>query len=320
MQLRERKAELEKEKSRMLDEIAANDGMLLDEKTRLFQKVQADTRELEAKQKMVTTKKQQIEAVKDQTKQLERTLSEYTDENAKKFRKLEEKDREFTEFVERFDEVKVEKQQEIARAEEMIVELLEHTSRNVVAKDNLPDQSKLANMKDDVAFKKHQADLAQTTYERLLKDRQVRLDELQRVESIAQKLEEETTALQSMLEKQETELIVYRDLDKLRHDFDDKRGNVQSRKKAVISDREQLKNQIALTTSGPLEALQKALKGSKTYDELHTLEEAVRSKRKVEFELRDFLHQKAVETDYSALKSDCLSLTDGLNEKIKASL
>jgi len=317
MQLRERKAELEREKSRMLDEIAANDGMLLDEKTRLFQKVQADTRELEAKQKMVEAKKAEIERTRDQTKQLERTLAEYTDENAQKFRKLEARDREMTDFVDRFDETKENELAEIAKAEEMIIDLLEHISKNIVAKDNLPDASKLQTMEDDLKFKQQQADLAETTYERLVKERQMRLTELQRVEGLATKIETETAQLTELLEKEEKELAVYSDLDGLRQSFEKKRQLALNRKKAYVTDQEQVRQQISQLTGGPFDTLQKSLKGSKVFSELRTLEEAVRAKRRVEFEMRDFLHQKAVETDYSVLKTECLRLTASLNERLK---
>lgn len=317
MALRERKAELEKEKKRMVEEIAANDGMLMDEKTRLFQRVQADTRELEAKQKMVEAKKAQIEGAKDTMKTLERLLGEYTDDKAEQFRQLEAKDREMTEFCERFDEAKEAELLEIAKAEEMIVDLLEHISKNEVAKETLPDASKLAVIAADVKFKTQQAQLAETTYERLLKEREQRLRELEKVDGLEAKIQEESQAVQAKLHREEAELVVFGDLDGLRKRYESKRKAAMERKKETISERDQLKVRVSSATSGPLESLQRGLKADEVWETMHTLEEKGRQKRQTEFELRDFLSMKAVETDYSQLKVECLRLVHTLNERIK---
>eukprot|EP01013_Petalomonas_cantuscygni_P022833 TRINITY_DN44155_c0_g1_i1.p1 TRINITY_DN44155_c0_g1~~TRINITY_DN44155_c0_g1_i1.p1 ORF type:complete len:576 (+),score=188.49 TRINITY_DN44155_c0_g1_i1:127-1854(+) len=318
VQLRERKADLEKEKKRLMDEIARSDtGMLKDEKTRLFEQVQADTRELELKQKMVSQKKGAIEASKELVKQLESRLAEYRDDKAEQFRQLEAKDREMTEFMDRFDSAKEHELQEIAKAEEMIVDLLEHISKNIAAKQHMPDQQRLAAMVDDVKFKQQQAAYAETTHEHLLSERESRLKELERVDTLDQKISEGLKTMNEKIAKEEGELVIYGDLDGLRKRYEGKRKAALTRKSAMIAHRDALKQRVSLTQSGPFDKLQKRLKEDEVWESLHTLEGKVRQKRVTAFELSDFIAQKAVETDYSALKTDCLKAIDSINTRLK---
>eukprot|EP01002_Notosolenus_urceolatus_P013925 NODE_496_length_2039_cov_117.128643_g391_i0.p1 GENE.NODE_496_length_2039_cov_117.128643_g391_i0~~NODE_496_length_2039_cov_117.128643_g391_i0.p1 ORF type:complete len:585 (-),score=256.18 NODE_496_length_2039_cov_117.128643_g391_i0:145-1899(-) len=316
VQLQQRRRELQKTKDSLLDEIARSEtGMLPDEKTRIFNKVKSDTTELEAKTKMLENVKKDIESLNEQMVALESDLADKGD-RAGKYMELEAKDREMTEFIDKFEETKKEQLHHIAECEEIVVGLLEHISGNLAAKEQLPDSMALDQMRSDLHFKQQQTGLAENTYKRLQQELEMRKRELEKVNNLDSKIGGELDVIKKKAKEQEDDIKVFGDIARLRAQYSEKMQKLRARKDQMLKQKDSLKSQIAHLSTTDFDPLKNELLANETQNTLQEMEAKIRMQQTSLFGLSEFIAQKGAESDYMPLKVQCLSLMEQINKLV----
>ena len=84
-----------------------------------------------------------------------------------KYELLYQKDRDMTEFMDKFEETKAKELDMIKQIEENIVILLDHQSRSIDRGENLPGKEQVQEWESDYQFKKDEMVNAAVTQERL---------------------------------------------------------------------------------------------------------------------------------------------------------
>merc|ERR1711871_1461254 len=121
----------------------------------------------------------------------------------------------------------------LIEAQAEVVRLLTSISRRIGMTENVSDmsQQKLDEMNDDLEFKQSQMDHSVSTSERLTRELQQRKLELEKIESLDEKIGVELAQLEEKKETMEKELEIYEDIPKLRADAERQREEAQLKKK-----------------------------------------------------------------------------------------
>merc|ERR1719240_2602127 len=99
---------------------------------------------------------EKLENLQDENESAQRTLGELTtdieerkgeSDTQDKYEVLFKRDKAMTEFIDNFDSTKQHEEQEQAKTRDMIVALLEHISRDLARRHNMPTQGNLKAMK-----------------------------------------------------------------------------------------------------------------------------------------------------------------------------
>ena len=69
---------------------------------------------------------------------------------------LFKRDKEMTDFIDNFPQVKEKELKSHAKSQHMVVDLLNHISQDLVRQHNLPSEAKVNAMREDLSFKKRQ--------------------------------------------------------------------------------------------------------------------------------------------------------------------
>jgi len=77
-------------------------------------------------------------------------------DNSKKYEVLFKRDKEMTDFIDKFPEEKGKELESQAKSQQMVVDLLNHISQDLARQHNLPSEAKVNAMREDLSFKKRQ--------------------------------------------------------------------------------------------------------------------------------------------------------------------
>merc|ERR1711972_850911 len=138
-----------------------------------------------------------------------REVSEANDPKAQKYQELFQRDKEMSELIDSFDEKKAEEVQKTAQAQSEIVRLLQSISRKTEFLDNSGNMNKekMSEIKADLDFKQTQMDNSATTSSRLNQELDKRRVELEKINTLDQKISVELTQLTEKMESMKKELV-----------------------------------------------------------------------------------------------------------------
>jgi intraflagellar transport protein 74 len=143
---------------------------------RLLNRIKQDNAEIKQQEKDVADVRKMIETYQRNIKEIEQDLQEKKsgatsaggeDGEAQKYEILYQKEREISEFMEKFEEDKTTYEGQINEHQTTIAALLEHMQRTMIRQNNLPSAAQYKDKKDELAFKQGQVENAETTYARL---------------------------------------------------------------------------------------------------------------------------------------------------------
>ena len=121
-----------------------------------------------------------------------------------------------TEFIDGFEETKRAIVAEQKEAQETIVGLLAHISKGLESEGSMPSQERLQEMHDEASFKERQLESSQATMQRLQKEREQRLEEMEKIRNLDEKIRVELDLLRSKMQSMSEEVVAFDDLDGLR--------------------------------------------------------------------------------------------------------
>ena len=309
--LRKEKAHVEVEaKAATMDPAEARAAMLA--------KVKEDTAKMNELKQATKRQREANEGARKQISELVSDINERLKEagDSQKYEVLFQRDKEMSDFIDKFHEKKKRQLAEQAELEERIVAILEHISRNMDREHNLPSRGqagdRLKDMKDDLAFKSSNLAASKSTQARLEQELKKRTGELEKINTLDEKITVELQSLNTKMATMEDELVKFQDMDKLRDDAEAARVKLVGLKKAYAKRKDAIKQQVA-----PLNSRYEKLKGALVEDEtakdLEGLEQKLRGYEQNIFHMREFIAQQERETDFQTEKGHCGRLIDELN-------
>eukprot|EP00520_Triparma_pacifica_P000984 CAMPEP_0118662112 /NCGR_PEP_ID=MMETSP0785-20121206/16645_1 /TAXON_ID=91992 /ORGANISM="Bolidomonas pacifica, Strain CCMP 1866" /LENGTH=557 /DNA_ID=CAMNT_0006555609 /DNA_START=46 /DNA_END=1716 /DNA_ORIENTATION=+ len=283
-----------------------------DAHARLLDKVKEDNRkttELENRSKEIDDemKKGKRQIMELQNDLQERERGDKTKNDSHKYEKLFQRDNEMTSFLSNFDKQKGETVKDQERTRQTIVALLEHISSGIGSTEDMPSQERLEEMKDEVSFKTRQLETSQQTMARLQEQRAKRIEEMEKINKLDEKIGVELTQLKEKMETMKTEMKEFEDIEGLRNRATFTKDELEKLREKYMTRRGAIKQQVA-ALSAQVDANKKALLMNETSKNLTSLEQKLRHYEQNIFSLKEYVETKGRETDFETLKVDVFKM------------
>merc|ERR1711943_14500 len=163
-------------------------------------------------------------------------------------------------------------------------------------------------MKGDLAFKQSQFENAETTLQRVTLELNERKQDLERVEELERKMNQEMDNLNQKMEEMREEIVVFENLDALKARAEHEKRTFASRKKVLKKRRDALK--VALRVQADeFEKKRKSPQDQEKITELETLEKKLRA-------MKEFVNEKGAETNIGPIKDEVRGLSYEINQML----
>jgi len=249
---------------------------------------------------------------------LQQTIEERNSQQApdsQKYEVLFQRDQEMTAFIAKFDETKAAELETQKKSQDMIVALLEHTSRNMSRENAMPDKRTVKEMRDDLTFKERQMDASQSTQARLEGELAKRNGELEKINQLDQKITAELSSLNKKMKTMKEEMEEFQNVGNLRVMADETQESLEKSRDGYIKRRDSLRRTVSELSSA-YERLKSDNSRSEIANSLDELEQKMRHYEQNIFQMKEYVTQKEMSTDFRELKKKCGDLIDELNNKI----
>jgi len=278
----------------------------------LLQRVKADNAQIAEHEKELAAAQTAIRDGKKQLAQLKNDQAEANDPKAQKYQELFQRDKEMSELIDTFEPTKHAETEKIAKAQEEVVRLLQSISRRLALDPDNMSKAKLDEMHEDLDFKQAQMDHSVSTSERLQRELGQRKLELEKIESLDEKISVELTQLSEKLSTMDKELEVYEDIPKLRDDAERAKKEAARKKADALSRIGQLKQQ-ATSAKKKYDEVKKQLANDPVASALEELEQKMRHHEQTVYVLTEYIETKGAESHFEGIAEDCLKMIHGIN-------
>jgi len=282
----------------------------------LLQRVKADNALIAEHERTLGESMEAIKSGKKQLSQLKAGMEEATDPKAQKYQELFQRDKEMSELIDTFEPTKKAESEKIDKAQAEVVRLLQSVSRRLGMIGDVGDMSKqkLDEMNDDLEFKQSQMDHSVSTSERLQRELQQRKLELEKIESLDEKISVELEQLEEKHKTMEKELEVYQDIGKMKSDSEKARADAL-RTKADAQGRIGSLKKEAAEKKKTYEQLKAQLAGDDVATALEELEQKMRHHEQTVYVLTEYIETKGAESHFEGLAEECLNMLQGINNE-----
>lgn len=187
-----------------------------------------------------------------------------------------------------------------------ILALLEDVSKNIeTCNTNKPTKIGLKELNEDAEFRAKHLVNSKQTMARLVEQREKRLREVQMVENLESKILSEEKDLNRKMESMHFEINRYSDLNKLQEVAEITKIYLTQMKERYVQRHDFMESKVKLV-SAMYEKNKSALNKNETWKSLLDLEEKLRRQGQVIFSLNEFVKTKEQQTNYEAVKNECL--------------
>merc|ERR1711998_307424 len=154
--------------------------------------------------------------MKEKLHQVENNLDASKGGRSEKHKELQLKDQEMSKYLEAYPEEKKKNVESVLRAEKNVVTLLKIISGEISRSSALPSQGDVGQMNQDLAFKQSQFENAESTLQRVQLELNERKQDLERVEELERKMNQEMDNLNQKMEEMREEIKVFENIEGLK--------------------------------------------------------------------------------------------------------
>lgn len=235
-------------------------------------------------------------------------------QDSKKYEVLFQRDKEMTEFLERYPAMRKEQLEDQEKTKQMIVALLEHISTDLNRQTNIPTKESVEDMKNDLSFKKRQVNASQNTQQRLEQELHKRTEDLKKIDKIGEKIEKEFSTLTSRMTKMSDSMSSLENIEQLRYEAQDTATKLRSLIKSYEERRDTVRQQLPLINR-ELDGISASLE-CETNGNLKAQEARIRVNEQNIFKLNEFIRKRSQESNYKDLKKKCMNLVNEINQTV----
>jgi intraflagellar transport protein 74 len=235
-----------------------------------------------------------------------------------KYEELLEKERDLNQFLASFDEDQARKRNELRGRQGDVVAALEKMSKMVrlLGDKALPDSAKFREMQDELEYKKVQVSNAQTTQVRLKGELEMRRGELDKIDTLEDKIKEELVALQSKKGTMEEELVEYGKVEQLKVKAEKTKKYLEQQRNVLLGRKDLIKS-VAEEKKKKHDAKCQQLQENDLHITLERLEQKIRTLEQGIFQMNDFVRGKEAEADFRPLVNEVTVMVDALNIEVQ---
>jgi intraflagellar transport protein 74 len=229
-----------------------------------------------------------------------------------KYELLVQRDKEMTAFMDKFDDTRNALIAEQGQIKEMNVALLEHISKGIEDSNSMPSQDIMNEMDSTKSFKERNLATQKQTLEDLQVQKKKREKELELMEQSEPKMANDLEEYKSRMTSMKQEMKEFEDIKGLREAFEGTKQQLVELRMSYQKRRDAMRQQVQ-AASVEHEAAKRALTNNDTARELDDTEKRLKHYERTIFEIKEFVTNKSKETDFDAVKGQCLKVLEALN-------
>jgi intraflagellar transport protein 74 len=286
---------------------------------RMVAKVRADNSQAQSVDECIRVAKEDLRKSEQVSAELSADLEDRNsggNSEKDKYEKLYARDNDMTESINKFDGEKKELDKETEETQNRIVKLLAHISTGVESQSSMPTEARAKEMSEEATFKEKQLESSQATMARLQAERQQRLSDIDKITNLDEKIKLELGSLSAKMAAMQEEMIAFDDLEYPRRKANETKAYLQEQMENYKKRTRISKEQVAAIRRR-YDDLKADLSNNETYKQMETNEGRLRKYAQTIFNLNEFVESKGRETDFEALKENCMSMTSQLNNLVK---
>ncbi|KNC46077.1 Ift74 protein [Thecamonas trahens ATCC 50062] len=283
-----------------------------EEQERLLNKVKADTSEIGAMNRRIAALEEEISRGREQLDSLAREEEARQSDKYEKYLQILAKEEAIRKFIEEFPEVQAALAEDMAARETAIAELLETIGSGLARQTNLPQVEQVREKEDLLEFQRDQMGLAESTHDKLIRDKAERERDLKKLDQLDKKIERDIAALHKRIPTMRAELVKYNDIKKLQSDARKLEASLKTQRQELSLKREHLSAEVG-RLEGKLNELKDALEADETYRGITNLQAKLAIYEQTNAELRDYIETKGRESDYRARLRDVGAIVADIN-------
>lgn len=228
-----------------------------------------------------------------------------------KFDELVAKERELNTFVDSFPSRKAAKAAEMSAAADSVLALLDRISKlGALATSALPSQQQFKEMQDELEYKRLQFESAASTQERLKEELGLRRGELDKIDSLEDKIGKELAALEQKTEALNKDLAQYSNVAHVKQSLEERLQLLEEQKASMLRRKDLFKAMVA-EKAWKQQAKKTQLQENTVQVNLDKIEQKYRALQANIYQMLEFIKQKESETNYQPL---VLNIQDAAGE------
>jgi len=288
-------------------------------KKRLLKKITDDNVQIQDMDTQKASISSQIKEMKEKLHQLESNLEASKGGRSEKHKELQMKDQEMSKYLDAYPEEKKKNVEAVLRAEKNVVTLLRHISSEIGRTSALPSANEVGQMNSDLAFKQSQFENAESTLQRVQLELNECKQDLERVEELERKMNQEMDNLNQKMDEMRDEIKVFENLDALRSRAEHEKKMYKARRKTLQKRRDALKVSLKVQVE-EFEKKKKSVKESEQIGELEALEKKLRAMEDNLFVMKEFVAEKGAETDVAPHLNEVRGMVFEINSLLSQQL
>mmetsp|Transcript_105919 Transcript_105919/g.210561 ORF Transcript_105919/g.210561 Transcript_105919/m.210561 type:complete len:626 (-) Transcript_105919:259-2136(-) len=308
--------ELEERLDGLQQEVKQCSMSIPEQRDLLLAKVKNDNAEIVAAEKSNSELKLEVEKLRAAIREVTADALEKKEEGSdqQKYEILFTKDKEMTQFIDSFNDIKSEEEKKLKEKQDSIVHLLQNISKSLALPSDVTPESHLRDMEDELDFKSKQLQNSETTQNRLEAELTKREGELEKIESLDVKISLELQQVEAKMRQYEVDMADKYDLvDEMRSKGEARLKGLESRKASLEMRLSALRQQVGFLKLRH-EGKRQELTDDRAAAGLEQQEQKMRQFAQTLYALQSFITQKSSESDYRGEMGACLEMAGSINK------
>lgn len=308
-QLRRKKEELELQTNEA--------GLSVDElKQRLVAKSKEETIEKGAIDKKINDYKKIIDTFKKSIIEIEKEMKNNAhNDNSKAVDSIAQKDREYSAFIENYNNIKKTHYKEIAAKEEVVVALLQNISQNILS-GSAPIENSGVGIKEKIKEKKEMIEKSVSTLEEAKAKYEELVIKLQRLENLDEILKKDIKSYKDKLGFINNEITTKFERIDQHKDFLRKDTERMKELLKVLKANKENYNKLLTTLVLKNRTKNAQLEDNDMFKKLRELEKKMQSNENNIYSLQTYIESKANDNQFGDLLKECMKLQEEINQEI----
>lgn len=308
-QLRRKKEELELQTNEA--------GLSVDElKQRLVAKSKEETIEKGAIDKKINDYKKIIDTFKKSIIEIEKEMKNNAhNDNSKAVDSIAQKDREYSAFIENYNNIKKTHYKEIAAKEEVVVALLQNISQNILS-GSAPIENSGVGIKEKIKEKKEMIEKSVSTLEEAKAKYEELVIKLQRLENLDEILKKDIKSYKDKLGFINNEITTKFERIDQHKDFLRKDTERMKELLKVLKANKENYNKLLTTLVLKNRTKNAQLEDNDVFKKLRELEKKMQSNENNIYSLQTYIESKANDNQFGDLLKDCMKLQEEINGEL----
>merc|ERR1712224_956676 len=220
-------------------------------------------------------------------------------------------------FLAGFDKSKMEEEEQIKLKQHRIVQLLTETSKMIKRGDKMPDQQHVREMEEQLEFKGKELQNSEITAVRLRTELDRRSGELDKINSLDNKISTELQQLDTKMEQFKSDIETkYNHVDRAKKDGENTLRELDKLRDAMNEKVKVMKLQVTAKKL-QFDTLKQQLADNETHKALEAQEGKLRQIQKSVLYLSTYCASKSGESDYSGMQRNVLDLVESVNQHLQ---